>query len=1118
MKKILRRALAGLLGLSLLAGYALAAGELPPKSDAANERIEVTADKVTSGAQSFWADVAVSGFRASVNVSAEGLQNADFRVALMDADTYVRELGANPANMTYDQFEQPGSAGVTTVTHYLYKTGERLGADGTVKTVPLGDLKQLGLNNQNDETAGDQKANYYRSYVYFIAVQQMGTAKENYFVGTFAIDNEGKLLEQTYLVRYRQNQSANSTDAPVTGTMSASLVPQGQDAVLLANQFRRTGYTFRGWDQDADFWKTWRAGKTGDDAFTYVSQEPPAYTDGGAVPYRSETAYEIVDVYAQWYPQVPQFDGKAATLPSGDAQPLKVGVPYAQQYALLTGDKGTTSADTDKTYSVVSEDKLPAGLTVSQADKTHWKISGTPTVQTETETKVRIRVTDSVNRTFDEIEVTVPPVAKGEQAVRPDLDVTTGLQSNVRTDEADAKDGMLYGFYAKGQPDANADGTGTLTDFYLKGVGNEALIYEYRPKPTEGAETETAWREVPLPEAHYTQEQQDDGLAASMELGATVRAASTLTHGAAQAETVFSTEQPAWPDPYGFVAFESGLPVLHGLTEGAEYEVRFKANADYGASAPVSLPIVAGGGGTVSGGAGPTLRVNLAGGVLPVDDEATADTDEAAAFLAFLKACGALESGGTATLPAVLPTRTGYSFGGWRLSATDAQGAQTEQTLQPGDTVALGDEALTLAPIWNAGAGDFTTLEFYEWDESLLGTAVISKNATPADVDAAIEAFTAARYKGFVTKTDAAQDESLTATVLPADLTTDAYDADAAYPLTSKDGYHFTGWMQVTDEQPLDTFTSVHDEDRDAALAAARAMVFDPAEHPENTPWEATRLKAVYTGNTKLQITGALSNYMLTAYEGDMYGNSTAATAGNAAVKMTYERKNTNGQPVARKQEPNVQALYTIGGQGTYLQGALQNIDQASVEFVIPKTATNVRFVLYDAYGANVVNNTAASQAWNVSNKTAVASGSYDNSFIVIAATDSISKRARQQNTNIKTHKTSAEWTTGIGRYTMETEAGLKINNLQSDRYKILLAVYAFGSDILLTKAELQDAMDMTFTQVNIPTSNPNESVYLAMEELYGYIDQAIELHGGSPLNSIAQVQAALESHGTSIG
>lgn len=169
----------GTLATAAQAAYAdsTAQTDIPPASDAANAQIEVTADKVTNGAQSFWASASVNGFNVRLNVTANGLQNADFRAAVMDADTYVRELRANPASMTYEQFEQPESAGITTTAHYLYKTGVKLGADNAAVTVPMGSLKPLALNNETAVTAGDQKTKYYRSYVYLIAVQQMGTAK-----------------------------------------------------------------------------------------------------------------------------------------------------------------------------------------------------------------------------------------------------------------------------------------------------------------------------------------------------------------------------------------------------------------------------------------------------------------------------------------------------------------------------------------------------------------------------------------------------------------------------------------------------------------------------------------------------------------------------------------------------------------------------------------------------------------------------------------------------------------------------------------------------------------------------------------------------------------------------
>ncbi|MCI8595134.1 MAG: hypothetical protein HFF09_07795 [Oscillospiraceae bacterium] len=417
------------------------------------------------------------------------------------------------------------------------------------------------------------------------------------------------------------------------------------------------------------------------------------------------------------------------------------------------------------------------GLTISPVvtgnKHYQWKISGTPTDHSNgKQVYLKISVMDGANKTEDAIVYWFDEVKKGAQPI-PTLDDNTGLQSRVVTSEGDGggevKDGQIYGFYStgpkKGEDTGYQDaikgtatnmGTGTMTQYYL----SKGMVFEYRPVKVGTQEVTWAdgdsdktttegyadmpnggWREMPFPSARYNPADLTKIQAAGEKNGKTLMY-STLANGSANTKAVvtdktndtavaaseaFKTD--GWLDSYGWIEFdENGLPVIHGLTENDQYEVRFRANTTYEVSDARVITI----GGAVAGGepsGGSGLAVNLAGGKWKAGQE----TDGKA----FEDAAAALTPGGTLTLPEIEPERDGGSkFLGWTLGERDSEGRLI--LYRRGTTGTTPEEPKQVTVTWTAAGTTFHTAENVTLDVGKVPESVYPEE-TPGDIDTETE-------------------------------------------------------------------------------------------------------------------------------------------------------------------------------------------------------------------------------------------------------------------------------------------------------------------------------------------------------------------------------------------
>ena len=496
-------------------------------------------------------------------------------------------------------------------------------------------------------------------------------------------------------------------------------------ATLSNNTPTRTGYIFQGWTDKADF----RFLNPDEDASAAVTAAGGKFWEKGASYAQPSKLYTVYDLYAVWK-QVPvAFDKAAASDVTLDgvqykgvhwsAKTPQVGVAFdtgnitlgtpnsqtaePQGWKYLKVDvyerdpkTGTDTKVGSTAYYSGSQKNNVAnrsattkyGLTISPVvtNNKHyqWKISGTPTDHSSgNQVYLKISVMDGSNKTEDTIVYWFDEVKKGAQPI-PTADVNTGLQSQIKTTGEDGAalenpDGQIFGFYSAGavlNPDegytANKEGTGTMTNWYL----NMGMVFEYLPhkiKDEDGVLQEVTdnkgWREVPFPESWYTSLSEADkaDLTASMASGATKRIVSEKDAKALKA-SITASEGEAWPASYGYIEYENGLPVIHGLHEDDVYWVRFRANDQYEVSKEREIAI----GGAVSGGgetpaASGGLAVNLAGGSEEKGPSGYSDLKTAA------KNLGAGEELDLNVYD-FEPTRDGSAFLGWTLGERDTDG------------------------------------------------------------------------------------------------------------------------------------------------------------------------------------------------------------------------------------------------------------------------------------------------------------------------------------------------------------------------------------------------------------------------------------------------------------
>ena len=818
--------------------------------------------------------------------------------------------------------------------------------------------------------------NYYHEYVLFVFGEKTGAADGadlnlHYYIDRFYMDAKGYVYTPSYMIRYNANNPNVRPTSYSVGSLPDTQVQRAAwndadlgtgdpgNATLSGNTPTRTGYKFLGWTTEP---------KTPLAADATLTLPMEGFYEKSAVFNQPVTLNTVYDLYAYWQVVPVQFAAGDGTDTdgfkylnfndaTGNRRYPQFGVAFSTVSSLGqpgdgTSEPGGTKVYTVKTYKDGVPDTNPNtyGLSIAAngnatQQKFRWGITGTPTSHSDGKPVVfEITVKDESNDTTDVIRVNFKKVEKGAQPI-PTLDGVTGLKSQIV-----GEDGQLLGFYASGpviETDSNktgylgyhyatnatngTEGTGTMTDYYIA----KRMIYEYRPKgidytnlPNEG------WREVPMPsnwygEAYITGTLRQDFLD-SLKLKATkvVTTGYNTSEGRYAPVTVVTNlpegfADTGWPENYGYIEYDGTLPIIHGLTADADYEIRFRENTNNAVSEAQTITIGgAAGGGGGSGG----LAVNLAGG-----DIKSADAD---AYAEFVEKCHGMSPGDSIAIPAFIPERENYSFAGWTLDVKDEEShelilynynAEAETPV----SVMLGDKPTALAAVWNATTGGFSSITFYDWDETtVLGSIVVPKgNAT-----AAVAEFT---------KTLQAPTSQ--------DVTKNAEDKfwidDEKFPLTYKKGYSFEGcWLPFESETP-----TVYGY----RVSAFNANQSSTPERPTSEEADFTNVtgnmvvKAAYNQNAELDTSNAANRrYSTEAVSYTRFGTTT-----NYGITIEVRRENANGAGVPRIISPALRVTLATSAGNLLMMLPLDSTDVASAQVVANAAVTNVTWTLVETYG-----------------------------------------------------------------------------------------------------------------------------------------------------------------------
>lgn len=521
-----------------------AAAAVVPSSEAYAKVTELPPGegKIITAIDSFTVSNGTVSMTLSVPESYTGKSSSgmEVRAVIVSAANYVDATKFNnqPTNVTVTNWNQTNAS--LDGTFWRYGNAKINAQKATISNFN-NTLRKPPI--ATDNISGNQVTDndcYYDDYVCILHVSEVGTGKlPNYVVFKFQVDSQGNLKSDSYMVRYVKNTDSIGTKAEVKfqndknkSIPQTITKPSTVDTPLTTDKYTRDGYTFMGWDEDAEFLAKKVPGKPskldtkGTDwvnSVASLSDETAKagmdYPVGGAnttIPAQAKDS--IYNLYAQWKPiqitltPVTEKPGGTAleTTPHNaayDKYQAKVNVQFAWEFNVV-GASGTTKGvmvtevkevapgtTTAISGSITTKEQLlnTYGLSIAAAPSasvtsaggidltrgTGGKVylTGTPKRPTENDILVTIRTWDKTNFSYAEQVLRIKGIAKGAQ-MAPALDVNTGLQSNVLTTQATgetaaAKDGVIFGLYSMAQAAENgyssiSSGTGSIYENYTK--------------------------------------------------------------------------------------------------------------------------------------------------------------------------------------------------------------------------------------------------------------------------------------------------------------------------------------------------------------------------------------------------------------------------------------------------------------------------------------------------------------------------------------------------------------------------------------------------------------------------------------------------------------------------
>lgn len=370
-KRILTMLLSVLMVLQLLPSIALAAvvsesaaysvvTELPAGRPGAPENsiLAINNFNVAGGKISFELDIV-----ATLSTGA-GSDGSTIDAVVMSAADYTgSNHGNSPIKINNTNFN---SSTLLQVSATYWRSGTATVTSGKASFASLGanlPLRSMKTDNISGNMITDNDC-YYDDYVLILFNAGVGAAAEGrYVVKKFQVDSQGNLKADSYMVRYVKNTASIGTTAAVGGTVDPQITkPSTATTTLSPKVYTRTGYTFMGWDDDAQFLQkkgtgTVSATGTGTDYVNSLATMSDAdakngmdHPVGGAnntIP--AQTKDSIYNLYAQWKPIKVNLtpvtnSGGLETKPHSekyDATQAKVNKPFSWEFN-VAGANGTT--------------------------------------------------------------------------------------------------------------------------------------------------------------------------------------------------------------------------------------------------------------------------------------------------------------------------------------------------------------------------------------------------------------------------------------------------------------------------------------------------------------------------------------------------------------------------------------------------------------------------------------------------------------------------------------------------------------------------------------------------------------------------------------------------------
>ncbi len=447
------------------------------------------------------------------------------------------------------------------------------------------------------------------------------------------------------------------------------------------------------------------------------------------------------------------------------------------------------------------------------------------------------------------------------------------------------------------------------------------------------------------------------------------------------------------------------------------------------------------------------------------------------------------------------------------------------------------------------GTGDVAVLSFYDWDETMLGSSIISKTAGEEEIKEALIAFSQSQY--------AVASGGDKPTEFPADLTNESYVDNAAFPLTYKKGYNFAGWVRADGKEgsePLteaftayETLGETPEADGSYPKGSFNAARWKYEAGPNGGSWGNIVLKAGYVENAWCNYRGEgvteaqKSFYVISDFSYNRYGaaivnlsNGTVTReGGNYSIKMTVNRLNGAGYGVTRLYEPVVRAAYTMNVGGTdmnmYAYVALNGSDQESAELIAPRNASNFTVTVVDA-GQRLSNGDKIA-SYTLADSKSSSQTIQKSVFLPEATLNYFNDKAREHN-EVLPNAISADWSNNVanpdfydlGMYDSEIDqyyyqygkasdlAGVTNAGQLRNMAKNKITLYMLGKgNRNLTVAEIKEAIAM-----QTGTANNNKvpaAISTNIRTAYNNVKAAYAANGSQEL-SADQIAYAINNNG----